>query len=94
MTYSDPDAFLKCRDWGHSWTGYVVERLAGTRFKETLVCERCGAMRARVISKTGGILSRSGYRYRDGYLQDPKEPKRTRAELRTELLERLADRDR
>jgi hypothetical protein len=62
-----PDAYLSCRDYGHSWRAHA----AGFNRKESywtrvLRCIRCGTERVQYLSQTGAIL-RGNYLYPEGY---------------------------
>jgi hypothetical protein len=62
-------AFMECRDWGHSWRPYTVgvDRVHNV-FEETLRCSRCMSRRHRTISGISGSVFKTRYTYRANYL--------------------------
>lgn len=54
-----------CRDLGHYWQPYAVERVA-REWRETLSCGRCSTSRIRLLDDRGQVVS-SSYKYADGY---------------------------
>lgn len=62
------DDHLLCRDFGHSWRPYQVDRIAQRKqWQETLLCQRCHTVRRRLLDFRGGMLA-NGYTYPEGYL--------------------------
>lgn len=61
-----PDNFLQCRDYLHSWRPYGAKVNPDGTYESTLRCNRCTALKVRVLSRHGTILS-AHYDYPDGY---------------------------
>jgi hypothetical protein len=62
-------SFRECRDWGHSWRAYTVSfEQRGSLWEETLRCSRCISFRHRKISGKSGMVVKTRYTYRPGYL--------------------------
>lgn len=58
---------LMCRDLGHQWVPYMVERVSQRRhWREVLACSRCSTYRTRFLDDRGLVIS-SSYAYADGY---------------------------
>ena len=61
-----PDAFIQCRDFGHTWRPYRAWLTGEHTYSRTLRCQRCSTERAQELSVSGHTLS-SKYTYADGY---------------------------
>jgi hypothetical protein len=84
-------AHIQCRDFGHSWQPYTVERIPQRkRWAETLRCQRCHTHRVRFISDNGGLVG-STYRYVEGYRIEGMGAMTadTRSVMRLAVLQRL-----
>jgi hypothetical protein len=61
------DDHLLCRDFGHSWRPFQARYIPQRRqYEERLKCSRCGTVRVRLLTSTGGQLG-NAYVYPDGY---------------------------
>jgi hypothetical protein len=65
-----PDAFLTCRDFGHSWKPWRASLTSESTFVRVLRCQRCRTERTQELSVSGHRLSAS-YSYPDGYQAPP-----------------------
>ena len=63
---SYPDAYLACRDLGHSWRPLTAGWTAEGNIHRRLQCVRCKVERAQFLDPNGYVLSGS-YVYSDGY---------------------------
>jgi hypothetical protein len=84
---------LQCRDFGHAWAAYTVERLPQRkRFLETLRCSRCRTHRLRVINHDG-TLAGGSYQYATGYRLEGvgRLDAAARSTVRLAVLNRLID---
>jgi hypothetical protein len=61
-----PDAFLACRDFGHSWRPLTASWNADNTITRRLRCVRCSVERHQLLTSEGYIVS-GGYSYADGY---------------------------
>lgn len=61
-----PDAYIQCRDFGHSWRPFRAWLTGEHTYSRTLRCQRCATERAQELSVSGHTLS-SHYVYADGY---------------------------
>jgi hypothetical protein len=91
-----PDAFLQCRDFGHTFRPFRAWLDSAMNcYQRVLRCGRCKTERRQALSFRGEILS-STYAYEDGYLA-PKGTGRmdvnARAGLRLESTLRLVGHD-
>lgn len=61
-----------CRDYGHAWQPYSVDRVTKDRrrfFLRTLRCRVCQTLRSHVVDTQGYVISGSNhYSYPQGYL--------------------------
>jgi len=63
-----PDAFILCRDMGHTWRPYrATFSKEMNAYDRVLRCGRCKTERAQTLGMDGVILS-GNYAYQDGYL--------------------------
>jgi hypothetical protein len=60
-----PDAFIECRDIGHSWTK-VGTFVKGAHYVRLLRCQRCGTERRQALDRRGAYHGNS-YEYAEGY---------------------------
>jgi hypothetical protein len=64
-----PDAFIRCRDFGHNWRpfrAFYDEQERG--YRRVIKCRGCGTERAQMLDLDGAV--RSGYYvHPDGYLK-------------------------
>jgi hypothetical protein len=61
-------SWLQCRELGHVWKPYHVQRLKGGAFLRTLRCSRCTCRREQELSSRGAIISNT-YKHPEGYLR-------------------------
>lgn len=62
-----PDAFIMCRDMGHTWRPYRASWNPQERgYDRVLRCGRCKTERKQLISESG-LIERGSYDYPDGY---------------------------
>ena len=93
---SQPDAYLMCRDTGirHPWQPYAVEVVQGGRggFKESLKCDRCGAIKVRTLDRIGRPV-KTHIDYPDDFLRTGigRMTARENALVRVEHLTRRID---
>jgi hypothetical protein len=66
IAQSYPDAYLACRDIGHSWRPLTASWTADGNIHRRLQCVRCHVERAQILDAQGYILSGT-YAYADGY---------------------------
>lgn len=63
-----PDAFLTCRDMGHTWRPYTAAWDSQERaYRRELICARCTTVRVQWVSATGHIAHGNAYTYPEGY---------------------------
>lgn len=90
-----PDAFLQCRDFGHTWRPFRASINDDATFERVFRCGRCKTERQQTLSKRGEILG-GAYLYTEGYLA-PKGTERItsdgRNRLRLESTQRLLGHD-
>ena len=86
--------FLECRDYGHAWAPYEVEKVAARRYLVRLRCSRCETVRSRLMSATGELLRSNVYIYPKGYLQKggALHTKEGRTGIRAQVLRTLLER--
>lgn len=61
------DAFIQCRDFGHSWRPYSARwDQQDLCYVQELRCSRCKTIRSRLLGKRGELLG-SSYDYPEGY---------------------------
>lgn len=85
------DAFLLCRDIGHTWHAVTASLTTEHTYTRVMQCPRCTTQRHQDLSLYGAILS-SRYEYPDGYVAAPGMGRLTsgqRDHLRLESLHRL-----
>lgn len=91
-----PDAFLLCRDMGHTWRPYTAKfSKEMNSYDRVLRCGRCKTDRAQTIGMDGTILT-GHYAYEDGYLSPHGSGRINgagRGALRLESTLRLISRD-
>lgn len=57
-----PDAYLQCRDYGHSWSAYTASWIASSReWNRVLVCGRCQGQRVEYLSGATAVKLRRHY---------------------------------
>ena len=61
-----PDAFLRCRRYGHAWEPFTVTK-HGRAFEEIIECLRCKSKRVNLLTSFGQVTA-NRYRYAEGYL--------------------------
>lgn len=67
-----PDAYLTCRDMGHTWRPFRAEwHPEENAYWRSLRCSRCRTERAQWISSTGHIAHGNAYTYPEGYTAPP-----------------------
>jgi hypothetical protein len=71
-----------CRTYGHAWFEQDADRPAPFGFYMWVQCERCDTIRKDIVTRWGGVLSRS-YEYPDDYRDSEGH---TREDYRARLL--------
>lgn len=71
-----------CRTYGHAWFERDADRSAPFGFYMWVECERCQTIRKDIVTRWGGVLSRS-YDYPDDYKDSEGH---TREDYRARLL--------
>lgn len=86
-----PFEYLTCRDMGHAWKPYTVDR-ERRMWMSTMLCGRCGSFKVRTISSQGRLV-KSNMQYADGYLIAGwgVMSAEDKAKMRLALLTRLAE---
>lgn len=62
-----PEAFLHCREMGHSWAPYTASLHKDGGYERTLLCRRCDTRRLQGLDRRG-LVVRSRYVHPEGYL--------------------------
>lgn len=63
-----PDDYLECRQFGHNWKPFTVEKGRDT-FKVRVICDRCETFVIHTISRRTGDVVKKPYRsYPKDYL--------------------------
>jgi hypothetical protein len=91
-----PDAYLTCRDMGHTWRPFTAQWVpADNCYTRTLRCGRCQTERYQVIGPDGLVLA-GQYNYAEGYTAPAGTGRLDtvgRGELRLESVLRLIGKD-
>lgn len=63
-----PDAYLSCRDLGHTWRPFTASWDSQERaYRRVLQCSRCTTERTQWVSSSGHIAHGNSYNYPEGY---------------------------